>query len=312
MVLTIREIEERVGELCPGAEGDRLKALALLVAAFRVGAQWPRLKGFTGYDAGFIRECLDELRAASKLYMGEVSRRFLLKQIPGAESLIGDMSAVGDEQTFDGRMLLPLVSLPKNAPYRAKVKPPPDACSRTADEAATDSVRPMEAYMAKQKQKEAACSKLPGCGRPARHRGLCKGDPRLRENAKKRWERSVICATAMPPPPHVGAEPPEAEAGAKKAAAVAGVNGGGQNGHGGAGKSAIFEDALKDAFDKVVEAGDSSSARLLHVEFEYSSGGHDFTVKADSVNPEGHRVTLAILRAVADGIERMLCGEATP
>src|SRR5688572_18684285 len=87
--VTIAEIEREVSRLFPDlTAGDDLRAKALIFAILKQGCAIQKLQWFTRYEREFLFDQLEKLRAAGRLFTGQLSIQYVLKAVPGCKDLI--------------------------------------------------------------------------------------------------------------------------------------------------------------------------------------------------------------------------------
>lgn len=148
------EVEKRIQALRPELALIETRILAVLCAAYKTGADAQRIAELTGYKLGDVHDALTDLRDKMFVMGKQVAERDVLRALPGSQALL------------KGLLVDQLPSIESLHPVR-QIQP-----------AKIQEVESME--------------ELCDCGRPKKHRGVCKG-----KNAATRKASNGVLATAV-------------------------------------------------------------------------------------------------------------------
>lgn len=167
--ITMREIEAEVA----GLYGDTLSAMqvrekAFLFALLKQGSSLQKLQWFTGYPIDFIRERVEALRSAGRLFTNTPSTQYLQNQVAGCEALI---------ERITGQRVVPMVNAaaPRLAIVVAESNPKEESMDATT---AVNGAAEITDF-------HSTCTKTPDCTRKDRHTGRCAcAEPKPRRSSK--------------------------------------------------------------------------------------------------------------------------------
>lgn len=194
--VTIKEIEDRVAELCPAVPPETMRALSLLFAILKEGSSFQKLQWLTSYDMDFIRERVEALRSRGLLYTGTLSARYVLSRVPGSEDLVERITGQRIVPEPDTARRAPLGDWQKNLVRPAVASSTPRLAAKPInrinrkDEPMNTVTAVNGAAEPENDQAQATCLRTPGCPRPAGHNGICKGQKVNRRAADGHPRRS--------------------------------------------------------------------------------------------------------------------------
>lgn len=139
------QVETAIQTLRPTLHPTELKTVGILCAAYKVGANPPAIAALTGYPQGLIHDALCELREKMFINGKSVAERDVLRVLPNGQALLKGL-LVNE---------VPAIEVPTQP-----------------TQPITEEIQPMDSEDCK-------------CGRPANHRGLCKGTKPVKKLASQ-------------------------------------------------------------------------------------------------------------------------------